>query len=101
ALGRANQRALASRRHGLDGVPAVGDWVAVLDDPDEGWVVAALAPRWSSIGRKDPEEGALAEQVLAANVDVFAVVSALDRPVSRNRLERMLVVAWESGATPV
>ena len=98
---RASPHALASRRHDLDAVPATGDWVAVVDDPDEGWAVVAVVPRWSSIGRKDPEEATLAEQVLAANVDVFAAVTALDRPVSRNRLERMLVVAWESGATPV
>jgi ribosome biogenesis GTPase len=39
--------------------------------------------------------------VLAANVDVIGVVAGLDRPLSANRLERTLVLAWESGADPV
>ena len=34
-------------------------------------------------------------------MDVVAVVLPLDRPVSENRLERTLVAAWDSGATPL
>ncbi|MCB8808871.1 GTPase RsgA, partial [Escherichia coli] len=40
-------------------------------------------------------------QVLAANIDLIGVVVPIDRAVSENRLERMLVAAWDSGATPL
>ena len=40
-------------------------------------------------------------QTLAANVDCVLVVHGLDRPVNRRRLERELVLAWDSGARPV
>ncbi len=98
---RASPYTLASRRAGLDLVPATGDWVALADDPHEGAAIVGVVPRWSAICRKDPDEGVTVEQVLAANVDVFAVVCALDRSLVQNRVERMLSVAWESGALPV
>ncbi len=71
-------------------LPAVGDWV-VLSQP-EGDVVAVL-DRWSALTRLD--------QVMAANVDVVLVLAALDRPLNLNRLERELVLAWDSGARPL
>ena len=98
---RASPYTLASRRAGLDTVPATGDWVAVTDDPDEGVAIVGVVPRWSAFARKDPDERVTVEQVLAANVDVFAVVCGLDRSLVQNRVERMLSVAWESGALPV
>jgi ribosome biogenesis GTPase len=98
---RATPYAAASRRAGLDLTPATGDWVALVDDPIEGRAVIEVVPRWSAISRKDPDERVTAEQVLAANVDVFAVVCGIDRPLARNRVERMLAVAWESGALPL
>lgn len=101
---RADPFGTTARQAGLDRVPVTGDWVAVapagVGDGGEAAVVAVL-PRWSAISRKDPDERVAAEQVLAANVDVLAVVCALDRPVGANRIERMLAAAWESGAVPV
>ena len=98
---RADPFGTAARRAGLDTVPVTGDWVAVAPPAggDEAAVLAVL-PRWSAVSRKDPDVRVTAEQVLAANVDVLAVVCALDRPVGANRIERMLAVAWDSGATP-
>jgi ribosome biogenesis GTPase / thiamine phosphate phosphatase len=80
--------------------PATGDWVATVESPFAPEVVAVL-PRRSAIARRAPEDRSYADQVLAANVDVLAVISSLDRPISANRIERMLVLAWESGARPV
>ncbi|MGH9179096.1 MAG: ribosome small subunit-dependent GTPase A [Acidimicrobiales bacterium] len=95
---RASVHGTLSRRAGLVGAPATGDWVAVAPEP--GAAVVSVLPRWSAISRKDPDDRVTAEQVLAANVDVVVVVSSLDRPVSPNRIERMLAAAWESGASP-
>jgi ribosome biogenesis GTPase len=100
-LVRADPYALASRRAALDDTPATGDWVALADDPDEGTVLVGIVPRWSSVSRKDPDERIAAEQVLAANIDILAAVCGLDRPFSQNRVERMVAIAWESGALPV
>jgi ribosome biogenesis GTPase len=40
-------------------------------------------------------------QVLAANVDIAFLLNGLDADFSIRRLERYLVLAWESGAEPV
>jgi ribosome biogenesis GTPase len=81
--------------------PAVGDWVAVEPAPHGGDArIRAVLPRSSRFSRRaagDPTE----EQVVAANIDVVFLVAGLDREFNPRRLERYLVVAWESGATPV
>jgi ribosome biogenesis GTPase len=71
---------------------AVGDWVA-LDGPR----VVEVIPRWSALERLDPDVG---RQVMAANIDVVLIAAPADR-LSLARVERELVVAWESGARPV
>jgi ribosome biogenesis GTPase len=82
-----------------DPLPVVGDWVA-LDSDAEGAQVSAVLPRWSELSRR--ASGPVPEpEVVAANVDLVLAVSPLDRPLSPNRIERELVVAWESGARPV
>ncbi|MGH9281866.1 MAG: ribosome small subunit-dependent GTPase A, partial [Acidimicrobiales bacterium] len=97
---RAGVTGTTSRQAGLDRSPAAGDWVALDRRPGHEPAVVAVLPRWSAISRKDPDERVTAEQVLAANVDVVAVVSGLDRSVGQNRIERTLAVAWDSGASP-
>ena len=76
-----------------------GDHVTLAPEGD-GWVVAEVTPRRSAITRADPD-GARAPQVLAANVDLVFVVCGLDRPLRPGRIERGVVLAWESGAEPV
>lgn len=71
---------------------AVGDWLAL--DGDE---VVATMSRWSTLARVDPDGS---RQVLAANVDLVLIAAPGDR-LSSNRIERELVVAWDSGATPI
>jgi ribosome biogenesis GTPase len=71
---------------------AVGDWVALC-----GPRIDAVLPRWTSLCRLDPDRGV---QVLAANVDVVLIVAPADR-LSVPRVEREVVVAWDSGARPV
>lgn len=100
-LVRASPFGSVARQAGLVGIPATGDWVGIRHHPGDDPGVVAIAPRWSAISRKDPDERVTSEQVLAANLDVVAVVCSLDRPVGQNRMERMLAAAWESGAMPV
>jgi ribosome small subunit-dependent GTPase A len=80
----------------LDLAPAVGDWLAV---DAEGAAVAVLERR-SLLERRMPADSR-SSPVVAANVDVAVVANALDHSFSSRRLERFLLVAWESGATPL
>lgn len=80
-----------SVRASADVLPTTGDWVVLRTEPKPA--VDAILPRWSTLER--------AGQLLAANVDVVFVVAALDRDLNLNRIERELVLAWDSGAQPV
>jgi len=97
--------ASASIRGQTETDPATGDFVLVADhDPDEvqedGPTLAAIAPRRSALTRR--AAGRVPEpQVLAANIDDVFVLHGLDRDLNLRRIERQLVVAWDSGAEPV
>src|SRR6185369_17122936 len=82
-------------------LPAVGDWVVVrkLADENRGAITAVL-PRRSWFSRRMAGH-VTDEQVVAANVDVVFIVMALDDDFSPRRLERYLLLARESGASPV
>jgi ribosome biogenesis GTPase len=76
---------------------ATGDWVLV-----EGERVVAVLPRRTAFVRGDPMEGRARDaQVVAANVDIVLVVQSLTNGPNLRRLERELVLAFESGAMPV
>jgi ribosome biogenesis GTPase / thiamine phosphate phosphatase len=77
------------------GLPAVGDWVCLRDRH-----IHAVLPRRTALSRRQPGGGAH-EQVLAANVDLVLAVVAPGRDANPRRLERLLALAWESGAQPV
>ena len=93
--GRLKHRA-ASRAE----LPAVGDWVAVRQRPEDGAVIVGVLPRRTAFTRRAAGEPN-GEQVVAANVDVVFVVMGLDRDYNPRRLERYLLMARESGAAPV
>jgi ribosome biogenesis GTPase / thiamine phosphate phosphatase len=82
------------------GMPAVGDWVAVVDAPGDRGAIEAVLPRRTKVSRKTPWLKA-EEQVLVANVDTVFLVSGLDGDFNVRRLERYLIAAWDSGAEPV
>ena len=77
---------------------AVGDWVA-LRASRQPLEIAALLERRTAIRRKAPAADT-SQQVLAANVDVVFVATALDGDFNLRRIERLLTVAHQSGASP-
>ena len=95
ARGRLSDAALLA-----GGLPAVGDWVAILTQPTGQTMIEAVLPRRTNVTRKTAWQEA-DEQVLVANVDTLFIVSDLDRDLSSRRLERYVAVAYESGAEPV
>jgi ribosome biogenesis GTPase / thiamine phosphate phosphatase len=81
-------------------LPCVGDWVVVRTWPDERVTVEAVLPRRASIVRRTAGNDSVG-QVLAANVDAAAVVEPMDPAPDLGRIERLLALAWESGAGPL
>lgn len=81
--------------------PVTGDWVVVAGDP---LGVVGTAPRRGALTRPRPHGDraeAAPEQVLAANVDLVALVTPVDTAPNLRRVERGVVMAYESGATPL
>ena len=82
-------------------LPKVGDWVAVKLVPnEEKAAIHAILPRRTRITRKASGRESAA-QILAANIETVFLVTAADATFNAARLERMLVMAHESGARPV
>lgn len=80
---------------------ATGDWVLLVDGEKWPDVIATL-PRHSAFVRGDPMDGtARNAQVVAANIDTVFVTQSLENGPNLRRLERELVLSFESGAEPV
>ena len=80
-------------------LPAVGDWVVISSGP-ERVLIHAVLPRRTCFTRKTA--GARSEaQIVGANIDTVFLLSSLNQDFSLRRIERYLVIAWESGANPV
>jgi ribosome biogenesis GTPase len=84
---------------GMGERPVVGDWVAVIDGADRASIQRVLERRTALLRRA---AGTTDEaQVVAVNVDVFFVVTAVNRDFNERRLERFVAAVWSSGAEPV
>jgi ribosome biogenesis GTPase len=82
-------------------LPKVGDWVAIkLVPSEEKATIHAILPRKTQITRKASGRESAA-QILATNVETVFLVTAADASFNAARLERMLVMAHDSGARPV
>ncbi len=82
-------------------LPKVGDWVAVKLVPnEEKATIHAILPRRTQITRKTTGRETSA-QILATNIETVFLVTAADPSFNAARLERMLVMARDSGARPV
>lgn len=80
----------------LEPEPTTGDWV-LLDADDR---VTCVLPRRTAFVR-GAGRGDTRPQVLAANLDVVFLLVPLSAAPNLGRLERMLALAWQSGARPV
>jgi ribosome biogenesis GTPase len=94
--GRLRHQALAREQ-----LSAVGDWVAIKPTPGEATAtIEAVIPRRTKFSRKVAGE-LTEEQIVAANIDTVFLVMGLDGDYNPRRLERYLILAYESGASPV
>ncbi|WP_391123393.1 ribosome small subunit-dependent GTPase A [Psychrobacillus sp. L3] len=87
--------------HEREAFPAVGDWVVLEQMPgEEKGIIQEVLPRTSQFSRK--VAGQTTEiQLIAVNVDYVFLVMSLNYDFNVRRLERYLLAAWDSGATPV
>lgn len=81
--------------------PSVGDWVVLEQMPgEEKGIIQEVLPRISQFSRK--VAGSTTEiQIIAVNVNYVFLVMSLNHDFNLRRLERYLLAAWDSGATPV
>jgi ribosome biogenesis GTPase len=94
----AGARGETSRVRNIGADVAVGDWVVASADGER---VEHVLPRRSAFVRRASFEGARAQaDTLAANIDVVFLTHALGAEPNQRRLERELVLAFDSGAEP-
>jgi len=82
-------------------LPAVGDWVVIRSRPERDRVtIDAVLPRRTTFARKIA--GSRTEvQIVGTNIDTVFLFTSLNQDLSLRRIERYLVIAWESGANPI
>lgn len=92
---------LRHRATSAEDYPCVGDWVVFQCQQDQTQaIIEAILPRRTQFARK--VTGATTEmQLVATNIDSVFLVCGLDHDFNLRRIERYLVMAWESGARPV
>ena len=87
--------------------PVVGDWLALQPLAESPGVAAlrAILPRATVLARTDAKAdrtgGHVGAQLLAANVDVAFLVSAVGRDLNPRRVERYLLTCRAGGVQPV
>lgn len=78
---------------------AVGDWVIISDDMEK---IDHVLSRSSALTRRASSDTVRAESnTVAANIDTVLVVQAATQDPNLRRIERELVLAFDSGAQPV
>jgi len=86
---------------GDHGGPCTGDWLALRPAADgHPPLLHAVLQRRTALVRSSAARTSRG-QLLAANVDTVVVTVSLAAPLKHARIERMLALAWESGARPV
>ncbi|WFE57034.1 ribosome small subunit-dependent GTPase A [Micromonospora sp. WMMD712] len=91
---------LADAARDLTRLPCAGDWVLLRTWPDGPVTVESVLPRRTALVRRTAGKDA-SGQVLAANLDAAAVVEPVHPEPDVGRIERLLSLAHESGATPL
>ena len=84
-----------------EGAVCAGDWLVIQRDTQGSKALMLdLLPRGPSLTRRGTGPGSR-PQCLASNLDVVLILMGLDRNFNPARMERLLALAWGSGAQPV
>ncbi len=79
--------------------PVIGDFVLIRREAGNALIYRVLRRR-TEMSRLDPAPGGGA-QIMAANFDLFCVVTSLNRDFNIRRIERYITAGWQSGAQPL
>ncbi|WP_299410057.1 ribosome small subunit-dependent GTPase A [Acaryochloris sp. IP29b_bin.148] len=91
---------LRHQAHSAEALPCVGDWVAIQSSAVQTAIIHHILPRRTQFSRK--LAGTTTEmQLVATNIDSIFLLCGLDHEFNLRRIERYLVMIWESGANPV
>ena len=91
------------RHEAMDGdeFPSVGDFVVVsLRISEMRATIHKVLPRKSKFSRKVAGINTV-EQIVASNIDTIFLVNSLNKDFNARRIERYLIMALESGASPI
>lgn len=82
--------------------PAVGDWVVIdrIDGNIGDGIIHGIMNRKSAVSRK-VAGNKTDEQIIASNIDTIFICMAVNNDFNLRRLERLISIGWNSGATPV
>jgi ribosome biogenesis GTPase len=80
--------------------PSTGDWCLLRTWPDHRTTVERVLPRRTAVVRATSGESSHG-QLLCANIDVAALVVSLHPVPVLAKVERLVALAWESGARPL
>jgi len=81
--------------------PAVGDWVLITEMPNEKKaMIHKLLDRKSAFIRQAAGSKTV-DQIVASNVDLVFIVQSLNHDFNLRRLERYLLLAYESKSKPI
>jgi ribosome biogenesis GTPase len=95
------QAGISGALHRSGRMPAVGDFVVLLQKPEAGVSqIVDILPRKTGFTRGVPGKDG-EDQMLAANIDTVFIVTATGPDVNCHRLERYLAIVYASGAEPV
>lgn len=92
---------LLFKASGKDELPSTGDWVVCGSPEGDGQVlIERILKRKTLLARKEAGNRT-AIQTLGANVDFVFITTSANQDLNERRIERYLILAWESGAVPV
>jgi ribosome biogenesis GTPase len=80
--------------------PCTGDWCVLRSWPDHRTTLEHVFPRRTAVVRAVAGKQSLG-QLLCANVDIAAAVVALHPEPPMTKVERLVSLAWQSGARPL
>lgn len=82
-------------------LPVVGDWVLIQYIPGENEaIIHGILERKTKFSRGAAGDK-ITEQVIATNIDTVFIITGLDNDMNLRRIERYLLLTWESGSNAV
>lgn len=87
-------------RHTETMLPVLGDFVILTKADDTTCIIHGLLERKTKFARKEAGDRNVM-QVQAANFDTIFIVTSLNFDFNPRKIERFILTAWDTGATPV